>query len=159
HIASKGSTPPEKLSKLLRGDLDNIIAKALKKLPEERYSSAIAMADDIRRYLRNEPISARPDTLTYRWAKFIRRNKTAVILALLAPVATMAGAMGTLVESSRARRQPDFALRQLSRAEAINDLDNFLLTDAAPSGNPFTVHELPKRAEPLAKRQRAPNPA
>jgi serine/threonine-protein kinase len=158
-IASQRSTTPEKLSKLLRGDLDNIIAKALKKSPEERYSSAIAMADDIRRYLRNEPISARPDTLTYRWAKFVRRNKTAVILALLASVATIAGVTGTLVESSRARRQRDFALRQLSRAEAINDLDNFLLTDAAPSGKPFTVNELLERAEHLVQRQRGPNPA
>src|SRR5580692_5432530 len=59
--AARRTTTPDKLSRLLRGDLDTIIAKALKKDPRERYASVTAMADDLRRYLRHEPISARPD--------------------------------------------------------------------------------------------------
>jgi eukaryotic-like serine/threonine-protein kinase len=50
---------------MLRGDLDTIVAKALKKKPTERYSSVTAFADDLRRYLRLEPISTRPDTIAY----------------------------------------------------------------------------------------------
>jgi serine/threonine protein kinase len=60
------ATSPEKLRRVLRGDLDTIIAKALKKPPEERYSSVTALGDDLRRYLAHQPISARPDAWTYR---------------------------------------------------------------------------------------------
>jgi serine/threonine-protein kinase len=156
-LAAQRASTPEKLSRLLRGDLDTIVKKALKKVPAERYSSVTALADDLRRYLRHEPISARPDTLAYRWAKFARRNRAAVLLATLAIVATAAGLAGTLLQARNARLQRDFALRQLARAESINDLDNFLLTDAAPSGKPFTVSELLGRAEHLVERQRGPN--
>src|SRR6202162_3572896 len=92
--AARRATTPEKLSRLLGGDLDTIVAKALKKNPQERYASVTAMADDLRRYLRHEPISARPDTITYRAAKFVRRNRTVVALTALALVATLAGVTG-----------------------------------------------------------------
>ena len=146
-----------RLNRVLRGDLDTIVAKALKKEPTERYSSVTALADDLRRYLRNEPISARPDTLAYRGAKFMRRHRAAVALATLAIAATVAGVAGTLVQSRKAREQRDFALRQLARVESINDLDNFLLADAAPSGKPFTFNELLARAEHIVERQHNAN--
>jgi len=76
-----------------------------------------------------------------------------VALTALALLASGAGIVGTLIQARTARTQRDFAFRQLSRAEAINDLDNFLLTDAAPSGKPFTVNELLGRAERLVERQ------
>jgi serine/threonine protein kinase len=151
--ASRRATTPDKLNRLLRGDLDTIVAKALKKEPAERYSSVTALADDLRRYLRNEPISARPDTLAYRGTKFVRRHRAAVALATLAFVGTAAGVAGTLVQAGKARVQRDFALRQLARAESINDLDNFLLADAAPSGKPFTFNELLEHAEHIVERQ------
>ena len=75
HNAAQRGTTPHKLSRLLRGDLDTIVSKALKKEPTERYSSVTALADDLSRYLRNEPISARPDTLAYRAGKFVRRYR------------------------------------------------------------------------------------
>ncbi len=151
--AARRTTTPDKLSRLLRGDLDTIVAKALKKDPQERYVSVTALADDLRRYLRHEPISARPDTFAYRAGKFVRRNRIVVALAALAGVAIIAGIVGTLMQARTARAQRDFAFRQLTRAEAINDLDNFLLTDAAPSGKPFTVDELLGRAERVVRRQ------
>ena len=55
--AASRATTPDKLQRLLRGDLDTIVAKALKKNPQERYASVTAFADDLRRYLRHEPIS------------------------------------------------------------------------------------------------------
>jgi len=152
-IAIKRTTTPEKLSQLLRGDLDTIVVKALKKNPQERYPSVTAFADDLRRYLRQEPISARPDTFAYRASKFVRRNRTVVALSALAGLATVAGISGILLQTRTARTQRDFAFRQLTRAEAINDLDNFILTDAAPSGKPLRLNELLERAEGLVRRE------
>jgi serine/threonine protein kinase len=152
--ADQRSTTAVKLSRTLGGDLDTIVGKALKKEPTERYSSATALAEDLRRYLKNQPISARPDTLRYRTAKFVRRNRTAVALATLAIFATAAGVVGTLIQARTAREQRDFALRQLVRAEATIEFNEFLLSDAAPSGKPFTVNELLGSAENILARQR-----
>jgi serine/threonine-protein kinase len=158
HAANRG-TIADKLRRLLRGDLDTIVLKALKKTPQERYTSVTALADDLGRYLRNEPISARPDTMAYRAAKFVRRNRAVVALAVLAVVVTLAGLVGTLLQARRvqqqrdfARSQRDFALRQLSLTEAVSDFDDFLLSDA-PSGKAFTVNELLGQAEHILARQ------
>ena len=155
--AANRGTMPYKLSWLLRGDLDTILAKALKKEPSERYHSVTAFADDLGRYLRNQPIGARPDTVRYRASKFVRRNRTAVVLATLAMVATLAGVAGTLIQTRTARAQRDFALRQVERTEALNEFHEFLLSDAAPSGKSFTVNELLRRAERIVERQHAAN--
>src|SRR6185437_3110364 len=88
HAAQCGTTS-SRLRRQLRGDLDTIVAKALKKQPEERYASVTALADDLRRFLHHEPISARPDTLQYRAARFVRRHAggvattAAVVVALV----------------------------------------------------------------------------
>jgi len=76
--ARRRATTPDKLARLLRGDLDTIVAKALKKNPRERYPSIKAFADDLQRYLRHEPICARPDAIAYRAGKFIRRHRSGV---------------------------------------------------------------------------------
>ena len=72
--AGRRGTTPDRLSRMLRGDLDTIVAKALKKNPQERYVSVRALADDLHRYLRHETIRARPDTIAYRARKFMRRR-------------------------------------------------------------------------------------
>jgi serine/threonine-protein kinase len=105
--AARRSTTPEKLSRSLRGDLDTIIAKALKKEPEERYSSVTALSDDLRRYLKGQPIAARPEGPGYRVAKFLRRNGVVVALAARATLATIAGKIGALVQSGIAQRQQE----------------------------------------------------
>jgi eukaryotic-like serine/threonine-protein kinase len=76
--AEARATSPERLRRLYAGDLDNIVAKALRKRPEERYPTVDALADDLRRYLDHQPVSARPDSLRYRAAKFVRRNRAGV---------------------------------------------------------------------------------
>jgi tetratricopeptide (TPR) repeat protein len=155
-VISKTSTPDpsaKRLRRTLRGDLDTIAAKALKKNPQERYASVAALANDLGRYLHHEPIAARPDSVTYRALRFARRHRAAVALAGLAMFASVAGVVGTVLQASTARMQRDFALRQLSRAEALNDLNSFVLSDAAPSGKPFTVNELLGRAERIVQRQ------
>ncbi len=168
------ATTHDSLRRQLKGDLDTIAAKALKKDPGERYASVTALGEDVRRYLDHEPIGARPDTPGYRAAKFVRRNRTAVTLAGLAVLALVAGLVGTLTQARRATRQAaqaetqriradkearaagkqrDFALRQLSIAEAVINLNTFVLSDAAPSGKPFTARELLERAERIAERE------
>jgi tetratricopeptide (TPR) repeat protein len=83
----------------------------------------------------------------------LRRHRTVAALATVAFLASVAGFVSTLVQSRRARAERDFAFAQLSRAEAINDLNEFLLSDAAPSGKPFTVNDLLGRAEHIVERQ------
>jgi serine/threonine-protein kinase len=174
--AAKRAATPERLAGVLRGDLDNIVGKALKKNPAERYASVTAFADDIRSYLDHEPVSARADSLAYRTAKFVRRNRIPVALASLAALALLAGLAGTITQAQRATaqaqvaeaersradeqarvatKQRDFALRELSRAASVNEFNTFLLSDAAPSGKPFTAGELLARAEALVQRQPA----
>jgi serine/threonine protein kinase len=151
--AAHRDTTPHKLSRLLRGDLDTIVAKALKKEPAERYSSVTAMAEDLRRYLKSEPISAQPDTFAYRAVKFVRRNRTAVALLTLVAVTTVAGAAATWFQARTARVQRDFAFHQLIRAQNALAFNEFLLSDAAPAGKPFTVNELLARAEDTLARE------
>jgi len=103
--AEKRSVTSEKLSRQLRGDLDTILAKALKKAPEERYGSVIALADDLGRYLKHEPISARPDTIAYRARKFIRRNRAVVALATVALAAILVGSGVSIYQARMAQRR------------------------------------------------------
>jgi eukaryotic-like serine/threonine-protein kinase len=101
-IAEKRGSTPEKLRRELRGDLDTIVHKALKKKPHERYTSVTALADDLRRYLKHEPISARPDSFTYRAGKFVHRNRLGVTLAGLAVIGAAAAVIAVEVEARRA---------------------------------------------------------
>ncbi len=155
--AAKRATTADKLRRMLRGDLDNIVSKALKKDSQERYVSVGAMADDLRRYLRNEPVGARPDTIAYRAAKFLRRNRAAVALATLAGLAIVGGLVGTIVQARTASIQRDFALRQVARSAELAEFHQFLLSDAAPSGKPLSVRALLNRAEQIIARQHAAN--
>ena len=75
--------PPGPRRRQIRGDLDTIVGKALKKDPAARYVSVTALGDDLRRSLRHEPIGARPDTLVYRARTFVRRHQVAVAAAVL----------------------------------------------------------------------------
>ena len=86
-MAAKRATTPDKLARALRGDLDTILAKALKKEPQDRYLSIKAFADDLQRYLRHEAISVLPDAITYRAGKFVHRHRSRIIATLLVTLA------------------------------------------------------------------------
>jgi tRNA A-37 threonylcarbamoyl transferase component Bud32/tetratricopeptide (TPR) repeat protein len=107
-------------SKFLKGDLDNIVLKALRKEPARRYASVAQFSDDIRRYLDGRPVTARKDTLDYRAVKFIRRNKIAVAAAALVGLAIVTGVIAALWQAENARRQRDLAQRERLKAERIN---------------------------------------
>ncbi len=158
-VAASRSTTPDALRRQLEGDLDTIVAKALKKSPAERYASVTALADDLRRYLEHEPISARPDTWRYRAAKFTRRNRGAVAAAVLALAAVVAGTAVIAAKEREARRQRDAAEAQLARATAANEFLGFLLTVAAPAGRRISESDLLEKGEALVDKQFADNDA
>ena len=148
--ASMRSTTREGLRRQLRGDLDTIVAKALKKDPAERYASVEALAADVRRYLVHEPIGARPDTIGYRTAKFVRRHRAGVAAALLAAAAVVAGTVAIVWQAREARRQRDEARSELARSTATNEFLGFLLSSAAPPGRKFVVSDLLEQGEEVA---------
>ncbi|MBV8742583.1 MAG: protein kinase [Sinobacteraceae bacterium] len=114
----------------LRGDLDNIIGKALKKDPAERYLSVTDFADDLRRLLNHEPVYAHADTVGYRVTKFVRRHRGSVLgaaLTLLALLTTTAFALWQMME---ARAQRDLANFEAADASAHSELTEFLLGDS-----------------------------
>ncbi|MGO9931392.1 MAG: protein kinase domain-containing protein, partial [Steroidobacteraceae bacterium] len=149
----------EKLRRVLRGDLDTILATALKKDPRERYASVGGFAEDLRRYLKSEPIKARPDTLMYRTGKFARRHRMGIFIALLALVGVATGITGMLLQARTARIQRDLALRQLARAERMTDLNELLLSNSAPVGKPLAVDQLLEREERVIEHERNPDTA
>ena len=139
--------------KELRGDLDTIVAKALRKQPTERYASVEAFADDLRRFLASQPISARRDSIAYRSMKFVRRNRVGVAAAGIVILAVIAGTAGIAWQAREARIQRDAARAQLARATATNEFTSFLLNVAAPGGKPFTVSQLLDQGESLIDKQ------
>jgi serine/threonine protein kinase len=105
----------------LRGDLDTILAKALRKEPEARYPTVDALIDDLDRYINGEPVLARPASGWYRASRFIKRHRDYVALASAALVAVLIG-MGVAVEQAqRARLEARRAQAQAQRADEIRD--------------------------------------
>jgi serine/threonine protein kinase/tetratricopeptide (TPR) repeat protein len=104
-ISDLRNTQPASLRRRLAGDLDNIVLMALRKEPDRRYPSAVALADDIRRHLDGLPVRAQPDTFGYRARKFVRRNAGAVAAGVSAFLALGATTGVTLVQSRRVARE------------------------------------------------------
>ncbi len=153
-------TEPQRLSAVavrqhaaLRGDLDNIVAKALKKRPVERYGSVQALTDDLSRYLVHEPVSARADTWAYRGAKFVRRHRIGVVAASITLAALVAGVVGTVWQAVEARRERDEAVFQAQRALARGNLVNLILGAMGDADRPLTRHEILKRSRQLVDKQ------
>lgn len=110
----------------LRGDLDNIILKALRKEPTRRYASVEQFSEDIRRHLEGHPVIARPDTLRYRAGKFIMRHRAGVAAAALLLLAVLGGWLATARQARVAEAERSKAER---RFEDVRKLANTLLFD------------------------------
>jgi tetratricopeptide (TPR) repeat protein len=118
--ANRGGIEPARLSKLLRGELDWVVMKALEKDRNRRYETANALSRDIQRYLADEIVEARPPSVGYRLKKFVRRNKLQVIAAALvasALFAGMAGATWGLFEARRSAEGERLAKEDAKRKE------------------------------------------
>lgn len=127
------------LGSALRGDLDSLLLKALAPDPEQRYASAGALADDLQRHLRNEPIEARPPSAAYRMQKFVRRHRGGVSITAALALAVLAS-LGTALwqarvartEAQRAHEQALVAQREALRANGVRDLLVELFENESP---------------------------
>jgi eukaryotic-like serine/threonine-protein kinase len=137
----------------VRGDLDAIIARALSRDPARRYPTAADFAGDLRAYLGNFPVQARPPTRAYIAHKFAQRHWGGVLSVVLTLLVLLGATLVTTLQTLEARRQRGFALAQLGRAEAINDLNFYVVNDAGPAGQPVTAKGLLARAEHVLERQ------
>ena len=120
-MAARRGTTQRKLRETLRGDLDTIVGKALKKAPAERYATVQALADDLRRYLANEPVLAQPDTLGYRARKYLRRHRVAVAATTAVFLSLVAGIGVALWQAQRAELQSAEARAQAERVKRTKD--------------------------------------
>lgn len=113
-------TPAQKQA--LRGDLDAILGKALKKSALDRYASAEAFAQDLQRRLRGEPVQARPDSAGYRLVRFVGRHRLAVGMGTALTLTVLAGSAAALWQAREARAHEQRATAELRRQHAVQDL-------------------------------------
>jgi eukaryotic-like serine/threonine-protein kinase len=133
------STRSQTTQSSLPRDLDWITLRAMERDPARRYQTVISLADDLQRFLNNEPVNAGPPTIQYKLGKFYSRNRASVVAGLIAVVALIAGTSASVVFGLRANaalilehEQREIAQRQSQRVEDIND---FLLEDLFLSGS------------------------
>ncbi|HEX6106134.1 MAG TPA: serine/threonine-protein kinase [Gemmatimonadales bacterium] len=151
--ALSSAAPPE-LRRRLRGDLDRIVALALRKEPERRYASAEQLAEDIERFLAGEPVQARADSAGYRAGKFVRRHRLPVALVTLL-VLSLAG-YGIVLQVQN-RRTTAALVEARAGAEKAAELNDFLLTLFEPRGadpmiDSLVIGTMVSRAEERAAR-------
>jgi serine/threonine protein kinase len=109
NVAANRGTEPARLSKLLKGELDWVVLKALEKDRTRRYETANGLARDLERYLADEVVEARPPSAGYRLQKFVRRHKGQVLAASVVLFALLAGVVGTSLGLVEAKRQEGIA--------------------------------------------------
>ncbi|SEK79849.1 Protein kinase domain-containing protein [Roseateles sp. YR242] len=126
-------------AKLLKGDLDTIVGKALKKAPTSRYANADQFADDLRRWLAHEPIGARPDTRLYVLGRFVRRHRLAVSIGGLAVLSLVGLTTFSVLQAHRAAKAEQQALQRRQQAD---DLLSFMLGELADKLRPIGRLEL-----------------
>jgi eukaryotic-like serine/threonine-protein kinase len=135
-------------------DLDTVLGKALRKAPAERYQTVAAFADDLERYLRDEPVSARRDSLGYRAQKFVRRNRVAVGAAAVVAAVLVGATVFSMAQMREARRQRDSAVRDSQRAKAMSELQSVLASDSrGRDGRALSPSERIALAEGVLTRQ------
>ena len=138
--AARRSTTPEKLSRVLRGDLDTIVAKSIKKAPCERYSSVADLANDLYSFLHDRPISTRPDSVAYRTSKYLRRHKGRIAIASTMALMVIGGAVAIRFYSLKSRALPQIKQRRLTaNAKDLPVLSAVVSPDGAYLG--YTDHD------------------
>jgi non-specific serine/threonine protein kinase/serine/threonine-protein kinase len=126
NVAECRGETPDRLRRILRGDLDGIVLKALAKEPADRYGSVEEFSADIGRYLEGRPVQAVEGTPAYRADKFVRRHKLGVAAAAALALSLMGGLAGVLYEAHLARVERVHAELRFNEAR---QLAHYLLFD------------------------------
>jgi serine/threonine protein kinase/tetratricopeptide (TPR) repeat protein len=153
------STTPARLTRLLRGDLDNIVLMAIRKEPERRYSSAEVLSEDIRRHLAGLPVVARGDSLGYRARKFIGRH-TAGVSAAASIVLLIAALIGFY--TWRLANERDRARVEAAKARQVSEFLTGLFQVSDPGeakGRNITARELLDKGAAKIEKELAGEPA
>jgi len=119
----------------LKGDIDNIVLKAIRKEPERRYASVQEFSEDIRRHLKGLPVTARADTFGYRAGKFISRHKAGVVVVVLFVITLLSA---SIITSWQARVARNERAKAEQRFKDVRQLTNSILFDFDDA-----IHELP----------------
>ncbi|MCH9648735.1 MAG: serine/threonine-protein kinase [Deltaproteobacteria bacterium] len=141
-ISSARSTTGGRLKRILSGDLDNIVLKALRKEPDRRYRSVAQLIDDLERYLVGRTVTARPDTFLYRAGKFARRNRAAVATAVAGVLLLAALAV---FYTARLTQQRDRATTAAAEANQVATFLRGLFGISAPTrskGEQITARDM-----------------
>ncbi|MDQ2766485.1 MAG: serine/threonine protein kinase [Gemmatimonadota bacterium] len=153
NVRTSFDTPPKSLRS---GDLDTILGKSLRKDPRERYQTVSALADDLTRYLRHEPVSARPASASYRIGKLVRRHRAGVAVTALVGAALIGATVFSVRQMRDAQRQRDAAVEAKKRADAQVDLQTLLMSQVGDQ--PLTMREILDRARIVLERQYSTDP-
>jgi eukaryotic-like serine/threonine-protein kinase len=130
-IAANRGLEPAKLKKLVRGELDWIVMKALEKDRNRRYDTANGFAADVQRYLHDEPVLACPPSAGYRLRKFARRNRGPVLATSLVVLALVGGSVGTSWQAVRANRERAFVAAERDAKQTALDQSRLLSAELA----------------------------
>jgi serine/threonine protein kinase len=158
-VSADRKNQPERIVKDLTGDLDNICMKALKKEPEQRYESVEQFRLDISRYLEGFPVKARPDTLTYRSRKFIKRNQFR--LAISGGIFLLISIF-LVFHTVRLASERDRAQLEAQKAEQVSDFLKGLFEISNPresKGETISARELLDRGAIRLEKELAEQPA
>jgi len=159
--AAAASGSPGASARQLRGDLDTIVSKALRKEPDRRYTSAEQLSEDLRRYLEGLPVQARRDTLRYRAGKFARRHKGAIAAAALLVLSLVGGLAVSLWQMREARFERDRAQNEAAKAREVTAFVRRLFESSAPRrsrGDRITVQDLLETGAAKVDRELANQP-
>ncbi len=151
--AAERSTTPQGLVRSLRGDLSNIVARCLRRAPDERYTTAAALGDDLRRHLEHEPVQARASSLLYRAGKFARKHRLAVISAALTGSLLVLATVVSTWQMLEARRQRQEATAQAAKAQASSRFLGLMVGEMDAEGGALSPTQLLDRGMYLLDQQ------
>lgn len=157
-VAALRDTTPGKLARRLHGDLDSIVLKAIQRDPEQRYASVGQLADDIRRHIEGDVVTARHGTATYRAGVFLRRHRRGVAVATLVLVAAVASAAWHVNNITHER---DLARIEATKARQVTGLLVSMLESADPAqarGEEVAVREVLEQASGRMQTELADQP-
>ena len=143
--------PPERRA-VLRGDLDRIVGKALRKAPQERYGTVVELAADLRAWQDGRPVTAATQSIAYRTRRFVRRNRGTVAAAAALAITLVAGVAATAWQARVAAAERDKAQQRFRQVREMSRALIFDVHDALREG------ARDHRAAPAAARSRRPVP-